>query len=132
MECTKCGKEFKLRKGLKNYCSLACRNSRPRNAESRNRTSEAARQSDKVKAYQDRRRGRKTRCRVYFESCRACSKLFTTKYWGRKVCSEECRVYHIMTSRSRNVYKRGEYNGNKFDSSWEVAIAKYLDNRNVK
>lgn len=27
MKCKKCGKDFEPKKGLKNYCSLSCRNS---------------------------------------------------------------------------------------------------------
>lgn len=132
MECAKCAKAFEPQKGLKNYCSLACRNSRPRSEESRSRSSKAAKQSNRVQAYQDRKRGSKTRCRVYFEVCKTCNQPFTTKYWGRRVCSELCRVKYIMTSRRQNAYKRNQYNGVRFDSSWEAVVAKFLDDNKVK
>ena len=47
--CNKCGKEFEPVKGLKNYCSLACRNSRVRTDEIKSKISNSAKKSDKVK-----------------------------------------------------------------------------------
>lgn len=37
MECKKCGEAFQPRKGLKSYCSLACRNSRTRSNHVKNK-----------------------------------------------------------------------------------------------
>jgi uncharacterized OB-fold protein len=37
--CKKCGKLFTPQKGLKNYCSLACRNSRNHTNETKNKIS---------------------------------------------------------------------------------------------
>lgn len=48
MECKKCSKEFKPRKGLKNYCSLQCRNSRTWTEKDKQKKSLAAKKSKKV------------------------------------------------------------------------------------
>lgn len=48
--CKKCNKEFEPQKGLINFCSLSCRNSKEQTPEVRKKKSEAALNSDKVKA----------------------------------------------------------------------------------
>ena len=48
--CKKCNKEFEPQKGLVNFCSLSCRNSKEQTPEIRKKKSEAALNSDKVKA----------------------------------------------------------------------------------
>lgn len=47
--CKKCEKEFSPSKGLLNYCSLSCRNSREQTDEIRIKKSESAKKSEKVK-----------------------------------------------------------------------------------
>ena len=47
-KCKRCGKDFEPQKGLKNYCSLACRNSRVMTEEKRKKI------SDGVKRYIDK------------------------------------------------------------------------------
>ena len=47
-KCKKCGKEFKPVKGLVNYCSLECRNSRFWSEEDKNKKSISAKSSEKV------------------------------------------------------------------------------------
>lgn len=46
-KCKKCGKEFKPQKGLKSYCSLACRNSRNHTSETKSKISKSILSSDK-------------------------------------------------------------------------------------
>lgn len=48
--CKKCGNEFEPVKGLRNYCSIRCRNSRTWSESDKAKKSKAAKQSDKVKA----------------------------------------------------------------------------------
>jgi Zn finger protein HypA/HybF involved in hydrogenase expression len=48
-KCKKCGKEFEPVKGLVNYCSLECRNSRSWSEEDKNKKSESAKNSIKLK-----------------------------------------------------------------------------------
>lgn len=47
--CKKCGKEFIEKNGLKNYCSLSCRNSRVWSDEDKLKKSISAQKSEKVK-----------------------------------------------------------------------------------
>lgn len=47
--CKKCGVEFEPVKGLLNYCSLKCRNSRSWSKEDKNKKSISAKKSEKVK-----------------------------------------------------------------------------------
>lgn len=47
--CKKCQKEFTPQKGLLNFCSLSCRNSREQTDEIRIKKSQSAKNSDKVK-----------------------------------------------------------------------------------
>jgi hypothetical protein len=48
-KCKKCGKEFEPVKGLINYCSLECRNSRTWSEEDRTKKSTSAKSSEKVR-----------------------------------------------------------------------------------
>lgn len=48
-KCKKCGNDFEPQKGLKNFCSLFCRNSRERTEEIKNKISESIRNSEKFK-----------------------------------------------------------------------------------
>lgn len=45
--CKKCGKDFEPQKGLKSYCSLACRNSRNHTNETKSKISKSILTSDK-------------------------------------------------------------------------------------
>jgi uncharacterized Zn ribbon protein len=47
--CKKCGSEFEPQKGLINYCSLICRNSRSWSEEDKQKLSETMKNSEKVK-----------------------------------------------------------------------------------
>ena len=47
-KCKKCGKEFEPVKGLVNYCSLECRNSRSWSGEDKKKKSISAKSSEKV------------------------------------------------------------------------------------
>ena len=47
--CKKCGNEFEPQKGLVDYCSLTCRNSRTWTEEGKQRLSETMKNSEKVK-----------------------------------------------------------------------------------
>lgn len=101
MNCKKCEKEFEPEKGLLNYCSLKCRNSRSRDEASRLRTSAAMLNSPKVKiaALNNglKRVGKKKRVgpRAKWE-CPVCKKelqLQLSLAKKRKYCSGTCRNY---------------------------------------
>lgn len=48
-KCKKCGSEFEPKKGLIDYCSLKCRNSRTWSEDDKKKKSESAKKSDKLK-----------------------------------------------------------------------------------
>jgi hypothetical protein len=48
--CKKCGNSFETQKGLLNYCSIECRNSRTWTEEDKKKKSESAKNSEKLKA----------------------------------------------------------------------------------
>lgn len=54
--CKKCNKEFEPKKGLINYCSMECRNSREWSDEDKFKKSESAKKSEKVKLTSERNR----------------------------------------------------------------------------
>jgi hypothetical protein len=54
--CKKCNKEFEPKKGLINYCSMECRNSREWSNEDKFKKSESAKKSEKVKLTSERNR----------------------------------------------------------------------------
>lgn len=53
--CKKCNKEFEPRKGLNNYCSLGCRNSRVWSDDDKQKKSTSAKNSEKVKKSNENR-----------------------------------------------------------------------------
>jgi hypothetical protein len=55
-KCIKCGKDFEVTKGLKNYCSLSCRNSRTWSDEQKKKVSETAKKSEKVRIANEKSR----------------------------------------------------------------------------
>ena len=54
--CKKCNKVFEPKKGLINYCSMECRNSREWSEEDKLKKSESAKKSEKVKLINERNR----------------------------------------------------------------------------
>lgn len=97
INCKKCNKEFEPIKGLLNFCSLACRNSRTWSKEDKLKKAESARQSDKVKQSSKTRIKRSTntykKIRIEWK-CPVCdTSIFLPKhqYSSRKYCSGTCR-----------------------------------------
>lgn len=134
-KCKKCGKDFIPQKGLKQYCSLKCRNSRNFTEESRKLKSKSALNSLKIiKKKQENviiRENRKSTCII-------CGDEFKYK-WNVKTCSAECYQYLLSILRQDYLMKNGtdnfktkqyefEYNGIKIrcDSKLEIAGIIYL------
>lgn len=66
--------------------------------------------------------------------CTYCKEKFVSKksksdHWPR-LCSDKC--LHKMKTYNAKGIKRQEYNGQMFDSGYEVKVAKWLDQNNVK
>lgn len=147
------------RKGsLINYCSLKCRNSHSRSDESKKKTSETLRDfylSDagrlvaekvRLKNIQSWRSGkRKVSDRRILNRkirssgkkiliCSYCKSEFTLpinragRY--RTWCSDKC--FSDIKRHNAKGIKRKEYNGQIFDSGFEVKVAMFLDKHNIK
>ena len=80
-------------------------------------------------------------CKIQALYCEICKSPFVLKSWSktRKTCSEKCRIELVFTDRKYVNGKRKtiEYfckyeNKNVFlESSWELEIAKFLDENNI-
>lgn len=72
--------------------------------------------------------------------CVICKKpIYLLKSKNRKTCSYNCHIKHLANMASLNPNCGGETNYKKYlykdiwmDSSWEVKVAKYLDEKNIK
>lgn len=82
----------------------------------------------------------KGRIKIPFKlKCIICNNDFETKNKNAKTCSKECYSY-LLKQNSRNNpncggetnYKRYLYKDIGMDSSWEVELAKWLDEKNIK
>lgn len=76
---------------------------------------------------------------VYNCTCNICNKFFKSKNKKLKTCSRECYIKNLSINSKNNPncggetnFKRFYYNGIMFDSTWEVEIAKFLDENNIK
>lgn len=113
------------------YCSLSCaavmNNKLHKKRQKTNTVHDCPkRQSMKIKAD-----GPFTFIRLVL--CKTCN---TTKYvpksksgWYSLICSDACFIENKRRNATRT--KRVIYNNQKFDSSWEVIVAKYLDANNI-
>ena len=137
--CKKCKNEFETSKGLINFCSLECRNSKVHSDETKKKIKEGV-----SKAYNPdlhRNFGSSNPnwkggvCKKdVINICTVCSTEFVTAYYGkRKTCSRECSI-KASTCRT---YQNGSrktiiYNGIVLESTWELEIAKLLDSKSIK
>lgn len=67
-------------------------------------------------------------CGIDIHSCNNCGKSISKP--RILTCSTKCR--DAIRSKNGTLKRRIEYNGNIFQSSWEVEIAKFLDDNNVR
>lgn len=73
-------------------------------------------------------------------NCAFCGKLFTLPYWHEAdTCSKDCcrKLLSKLSRENPNVggetnFYKYSYKGITMDSSWEVRLAQYLDEKNVK
>jgi len=77
------------------------------------------------------------RCKLYQCVCIVCNTGFVHKS-KRKTCSDVCYRKHLQNKARSNIncggsvgYRRYYYKNTIFDSSWEVDIAKFLDDKNI-
>lgn len=141
--CTnkKCNKEFEPRKGLINYCSLECRNSRgPRTTEFKKIVSAKLKGRLVSEERRDKQRGSnnwnwKGESKFIIKNCKICNEEFKTRSnsGGRKTCSRICSIKASTERKYRNGSRKTiYYNGVILESSWELEIAKLLDSKSIK
>ena len=138
-KCKKCSINFNPTKGLINFCSLSCRNSNIKSKETRLKIGN----SNKLIAASKPKKTTNNRkfCVLKWSNCKICKNAFFQRSFGTKVtCSEECRV--IASTKIRK-YQNGSrkpewyFNINEgkevlLESSWEIEIAKFLDEHRIK
>jgi hypothetical protein len=132
--CKKCNKEFEPIKGLVNFCSLACRNSREQTPEMRKKKSEAALNSDKVKeANRDSNRGKRPMLPRKHVTCLKCGGLIETKTHLNRKYHVECWKESSGGYRANSTIKhRSIYKGFQLDSGAEKLFAIILDELGVE
>lgn len=120
-ECKKCGKEFTPQKGLQNYCSLTCRNSRVFSKESKEKKRIATISHWENGKYDNKKTGV-----TYKElNCSECGKKFSVPKWkSQKYCSLDCayssKEHRKKISNSiKELYEKGKkvYGGK---TKWRV------------
>ena len=138
MKCKKCGKEFEPGKGLINYCSLQCRNSRVFSEESKKKT------SLKMKGYHYGAAISKGGESLIIKVCPICNKEFKiSSYYKKRIyCSKNCYnkdsegKFRIFAGggyhKNSTIKHRSTYNGFQMDSGAERIFAILLDENNVK
>lgn len=128
--CLNCNQPL-VPKSSKKFCCKSCaakfnnKTRKPRSEESRQRTS-IAMQGKKNPAAENPDLHLKW-CGIKFHNCNHCGKLMSNP--KRNTCSKECR--DSIRSQNGTLKRRLTYNGVIFQSSWEVAIAQFLDHHNI-
>lgn len=144
--CKKCGLDFEPKKGLINYCSLECRNSRKFSEESIMKKSVATKQKWEEGIYNFKKTGKSPKKEVI---CNNCGEMFLCyPYKTQKYCSMTCSKQSIehrekMSKIVTEQYRKGKdvYGGRtkwvevktskgiiKVQGSYEKITCKVLDN----
>jgi endogenous inhibitor of DNA gyrase (YacG/DUF329 family) len=137
-KCKKCENQFEPKKGLISYCSLACRNSRTWSEADKNKKSDIAKKSDKIKLA-NKLIGLtrvKERIEKKCETCNSVMNLLPSNA-DRLFCSNKCYLNSKLLKNSggyrkgSGVGKKGWYKGYWCDSSWELAWVIYHLEHNI-
>jgi hypothetical protein len=131
--CKKCNCQFVPVKGLKDYCSLKCRNSRSWTEKDRLKKSTSAKNSEKVLIANrsiERRRG--PRLKRVESMCLMCNKPIVHTVNVTRKYHAECWLKSSGGLRPGSTKKhRSEYNGQMMDSGAEKAFAMKCDELNI-
>lgn len=134
-ECNKCGKNFEPQKGLKQYCSIACRNSRTWTDQDKLKKSMSAKGSVKVlqaNKCRGTRRVRQSTTPMVTSLCLHCGEAILHKQSKSRKYHSHCWKelsggYRKGSGRGRS----GWYNGYWCDSSYELAWIIYNLDHNI-
>jgi hypothetical protein len=131
MECKKCGLEFTPSKGLKNYCSLECRNSRVWTQDDKKLKSTSAKNSLRVRqANIDI--GKKRLKTPTITTCLKCGKdIISYKRRNNKYHSECWLVSSGGFRKNSTIKYSSYYKGYKMDSNSEREFAILCDKNNI-
>lgn len=134
LNCKKCSKEFIPQKGLKQYCSIQCRNSRTWSEQDKLKKSISARGSDKVQQVSYSRRGKPSKQKKprVTSKCTHCGELIEHRADIQRRYHKDCWLkvsggYKKGSSRG----KCGWYKGYWCDSSYELAWVIYNLDHNI-
>ena len=149
-KCNECNIELDFYKRANKFCSKSCAaNFNNRNRSSDSREKQANTLSKKIEdglfkpcwPANPYVRGRYYTA-VEFPQCKICNTLFTKKSSdkARTTCSKSCRTTASTTGRTyQNGSRKPSYYYNRWqqkdvllESSWEIEIAKFLDDNDVK
>lgn len=129
MNCKKCGRVFTPSKGLLNYCSLKCRNSRVFSEESKEKKRKSNSNQipwNKGKNWFKKKNSNTTTI------CLSCGKEISCKIYNKKKYHAECWLKSSGGYRKGSgVGKSGWYKGYWCDSSYELAWVIYNIEHNI-
>lgn len=130
--CGKCGKTFEPQKGLINYCSLNCRNSRTWTKNDKEKKSISAKKSDKVKKANKIIGLSRTNNSMVESVCLCCQKPIIHSKWKNRKYHKECWLLSSGGFRENSTKKhKSFYNGVWMDSGSEKEFAMKCDENNI-
>lgn len=138
-KCKKCNNEFEPSKGLVNYCSLECRNSRIWSEEDKLKKSNSAKNSEKIKIANKLIGINRTKIKIE-KNCKTCgsSMLLMPSKSHKNFCCVDCYLKSDDIKKTggyrkgSGVGKSGWYKGYWCDSSWELAWVIYNLEHNIE
>lgn len=131
--CKKCNKEFEPQKGLLNFCSIGCRNSRVQTEEIRSKKSTSAKLSEKVRKANQQPRARKQKYPRKTVPCLRCGEpIETLQNVDRKYHSECWRLSSGGYRENSTIKHKSVYKGFSLDSGAEKLFAMLLDSLVIK
>jgi len=141
-KCKNCEKLLSHEKRKNKFCNHSCAATYTNKVRKRKEVSGKALDNIK-KANQQINLKRKEKTKIKYEKnpkkCIICKKEIAFNKKRRKTCGEEC--YKILVKENainnencggKTYYKKYKYKEIHFDSSWEVDLAKWMDNLNIK
>lgn len=153
-KCLECEYELEFKKKNNKFCSSSCsakRNNRlrgERNLETKEKISKKLKGrklskehkrkvSKHLKKYNKNRNFELIKKIDAYEKmpnkCKVCGSKIEYKKRHRKTCSEKCRIIASTKRTYRNGSRKTiEYNGIILESSWELKLAKWLDEKKIK
>ena len=142
MKCENCEIEHNGDYGSGRFCSSKCARSfstKKKRKEINEKVSSRLSGRKLTESHKEKIKGEKNgkwkgHCKIEYVNCKVCGYLFTQKRWGnRKTCSESCRIIASTERTYRNGSRKTiNYRGVVLESTWELRLAEWLDEKNIK